>query len=127
MYLLQVRLWTLVVGHSLLFSSLFSRVWTVYRCCCSLAVSHAHQRTPPPVPCDFQSELRPLYAQPRWPAGCVLPRVLLLLDSVVLTCWQVLDPLRWAELQQDSQVSNSTHTNNTARSHRGHQIATADL
>lgn len=39
-YLLQVRLWTLVVGHSLLFSSLFSRVWTVYRCCSPLTVSH---------------------------------------------------------------------------------------
>lgn len=49
-------------------------------------------------------------AQPRWPAGCVLPRVLLLLDSVVLTCWQVLDPVRWAELQQESQVDNLTLT-----------------
>lgn len=117
-------MWSLVVGHSLLFSSLFSRVWTVYRCCCTLAVSHAHHHTHYP-----QSHVTTVCAQPRWPAGGVLPRVLLLLDSVVLTCWQVLDPLKWAELQQDSQVDNSTstHKHYMTRSHRACQLATADL
>lgn len=43
----------------------------------------------------------------------MLPRVLLLLDGVVLTCWQILDPLRWAELQRDSQVDTRTSAQQT--------------
>lgn len=37
---LQVRLWTLSLGHSLAFASLFSKVWSVYWLCGGRTVKH---------------------------------------------------------------------------------------
>lgn len=42
---LQVRLWTLSLGHSLAFASLFSKVWSVYWLCGRHTVKHNHHNT----------------------------------------------------------------------------------
>ncbi|MEQ2234318.1 hypothetical protein ILYODFUR_030699, partial [Ilyodon furcidens] len=75
-YVLQVRLWTLSVGHTAGFAAVFTRTWRVY-CLCSIKKKH-------------RTRLQE--------TGCV-PLWILLLDVFVLTFWQILDPLRWVVLQ----------------------------
>ncbi|XP_038160477.1 gamma-aminobutyric acid type B receptor subunit 2-like isoform X2 [Cyprinodon tularosa] len=74
--LCSVRLWTLSVGHTVSFSALFTRTWRVYSLCRVQQKHRTHLKG----------------------TGFIL-RWILLLDVLVLTFWQILDPLRWAVLQ----------------------------
>ncbi|XP_026041574.1 gamma-aminobutyric acid type B receptor subunit 2-like isoform X2 [Astatotilapia calliptera] len=77
--LCSVRLWTLAVGHTVGFAALFTKTWRVY------SVSSINQK------------------QSRAPsARCVL-FWLFLVDTLVLTSWQILDPLRWVVLQHNTE------------------------
>lgn len=76
--LCSVQLWTLTLGHSVVFSGLFSYAWSLF--------SRSHRRQQSVVQ-------RP---------GCVLSCTLLL-DVFVLSFCQVLDPLRRVELQHQPQ------------------------
>ncbi|XP_019219736.1 gamma-aminobutyric acid type B receptor subunit 2 isoform X3 [Oreochromis niloticus] len=76
--LCSVRLWTLAVGHTVGFAALFTKTWRVY------SVFSINQKSRAP------------------PAGCVI-FWLFLVDTLVLTSWQILDPLRWVMLQHDTE------------------------
>ncbi|XP_026173081.1 gamma-aminobutyric acid type B receptor subunit 2-like [Mastacembelus armatus] len=72
--LCSVRLWTLSAGHTVGFSVLFTRTWSVYSLC----------------------------SKQKQPAACVLIWIFLL-DVFVLTSWQLLDPLRRVVTQHSSE------------------------
>ncbi|XP_013877646.1 gamma-aminobutyric acid type B receptor subunit 2 [Austrofundulus limnaeus] len=72
--LCSARLWTLSVGHSVGFMVLFTRIWTLYSACS---------------------------IEPK-PIGCALIWVLLL-DLLVLSSWQILDPLRRVVLHHSTE------------------------
>ncbi|XP_074510394.1 gamma-aminobutyric acid type B receptor subunit 2-like [Sebastes fasciatus] len=69
--LCSVRLWTLSVGHTVVFAVLFARTWRIYS------------------PGSVKQTQRDV----------CLVLWMLLLDVMVLTFWQILDPLRRVELQ----------------------------
>ncbi|XP_068178974.1 gamma-aminobutyric acid type B receptor subunit 2-like isoform X2 [Antennarius striatus] len=71
--LCSVQLWTLWLGHSLVFTALFTNAWAEF------------------------SEPRP-----NQEGRCRVRFWMVLLDVFVLACWQILDPPRWAG-QQDGQ------------------------
>uniref|UniRef100_A0AAZ1XPN8 G-protein coupled receptors family 3 profile domain-containing protein n=1 Tax=Oreochromis aureus TaxID=47969 RepID=A0AAZ1XPN8_OREAU len=77
--LCSVRLWTLAVGHTVGFAALFTKTWRVYSV---FSINQKQSRAPP--------------------AGCVI-FWLFLVDTLVLTSWQILDPLRWVMLQHDTE------------------------
>ncbi|XP_032413721.1 gamma-aminobutyric acid type B receptor subunit 2-like isoform X1 [Xiphophorus hellerii] len=70
----SVRLWTLSLGHTVGLAALLTRTWRVYFVC-SVRLKNQLQET-------GRVQL--------W---------ILLLDLLVLTSWQILDPLRWEVLQ----------------------------
>ncbi|XP_076594358.1 gamma-aminobutyric acid type B receptor subunit 2-like [Chaetodon auriga] len=74
--LCSVRLWTLSVGHTVGFAVLFAKTWRVYSLC-SIKQEQRRQR-----------------------AGRVVLGMFLL-DVLVLTSWQILDPLRRVVLQHN--------------------------
>ncbi|XP_028986174.1 gamma-aminobutyric acid type B receptor subunit 2-like [Betta splendens] len=69
----SVHLWSLSVGHTLIFTALFTKTWRIH------SLVGAKQK-----------------------ARCVL-LWLLLLDAFVLTSWQILDPLRRVVVQHSSE------------------------
>ncbi|XP_063343619.1 gamma-aminobutyric acid type B receptor subunit 2 isoform X2 [Pelmatolapia mariae] len=77
--LCSVRLWTLAVGHTVGFAALFTETWRVYSV---FSINQKHSRAPS--------------------AGCVI-FWLFLVDTLVLTSWQILDPLRWVVLQHNTE------------------------
>ncbi|XP_030606337.1 gamma-aminobutyric acid type B receptor subunit 2-like [Archocentrus centrarchus] len=79
--LCSVHLWTLSVGHTVGFAALFTRIWRVY------SVYSINQKSPVPR------------------AGCIISWFFLL-DVLVLTSWQILDPLRWVVLQHSTEVTS---------------------
>ncbi|KAM9309152.1 gamma-aminobutyric acid type B receptor subunit 2-like [Pholidichthys leucotaenia] len=71
---------SLSVGHSLSLIILISKSWTLYR----LHISHQKSSRPP---------------------LCSLLLLLLFLETLVLTCWFLLDPLRWTQIHHPDQVN----------------------
>ncbi|XP_058504303.1 gamma-aminobutyric acid type B receptor subunit 2-like [Solea solea] len=78
--LCSVRLWTLSVGHTVVFAVLLSKTWTLY----------------------FLHRVKQKQQQ-----SCRVLLWIFLLDAFVLTCWQILDPLRRVELQHRSQSDSA--------------------
>ncbi|XP_047455614.1 gamma-aminobutyric acid type B receptor subunit 2-like [Mugil cephalus] len=78
----SARLWTLSLGHTLGFSVLFARTWRIYFLC---RVNHKR--------C-----LKPARLVLLW---------LFLLDVLVLTSWQILDPLRRAVLHHSTESDSA--------------------
>lgn len=77
--LCSVRLWTLTVGHTVGFAALFTKTWRVYSV---FSINQKQSRAPS--------------------AGCVI-FWLFLVDTLVLTSWQILDPLRWVVLHHNTE------------------------
>nr|XP_054596777.1 gamma-aminobutyric acid type B receptor subunit 2 isoform X2 [Nothobranchius furzeri] len=75
--LCSARLWTLSVGHTVGFSVLLAKTWRVYFFC------NIRQRN------HMQPGLLLLW--------------MFLLDVLILTSWQVMDPLRWVVLHHSSE------------------------
>ncbi|XP_028281013.1 gamma-aminobutyric acid type B receptor subunit 2-like [Parambassis ranga] len=111
--LCSARLWTLSVGHTVGVTVLFTKSWRLYSLCVS-------RQKPVCLPVCLSVCLSAclsvllsaclsvclcpsvkLQSPPR-PAGLVLVFVFLL-DVLVLTSWQILDPLRLVELQHSTE------------------------
>ncbi|XP_072253870.1 gamma-aminobutyric acid type B receptor subunit 2-like [Leuresthes tenuis] len=71
----SAHLWTLSVGHAVGFIELFAKTWRLYSLCTFQQKQTRRQHT-----------------------GCFLLWIFLL-DVLLLTFWQILDPLKWVKLQ----------------------------
>uniref|UniRef100_A0A3Q1EE06 Receptor ligand binding region domain-containing protein n=1 Tax=Acanthochromis polyacanthus TaxID=80966 RepID=A0A3Q1EE06_9TELE len=89
-FVLQVRLWTLSLGHTVGLTVLFNKAWSLY------SLPSFDQKV-------NQADLLSVSLNHLSTVGGIL-LWFFLLDVLVLISWQILDPLRWVVLQLSTEV-----------------------
>ncbi|KAJ8680838.1 hypothetical protein QAD02_016625 [Eretmocerus hayati] len=86
-YVCQARAWVLTIGFTLAFGAMFSKVWRVHRLNTKTKADHAKLFMAKQKISSIQKQVQPwkLYS---------MVGTLLVVDIVLLTVWQVLDPLQ---------------------------------
>ncbi|KAK5861645.1 hypothetical protein PBY51_017104 [Eleginops maclovinus] len=101
--LCSVRLWTLSVGHTVVLAVLFIRSWGVYSLRSIKPPVNHKAPAPPPVSVTVRLTLSVFQQQHRRRRSLCVLLWFLLMDALLLTTWQVLDPLRRVVLQHGDQ------------------------
>ncbi|XP_058799200.1 gamma-aminobutyric acid type B receptor subunit 1 isoform X2 [Phymastichus coffea] len=83
----QARAWVLSVGFTLAFGAMFSKVWRVHRLNTKTKADHAKLFMSKQKVSSIQKKVQP------WKLYTMVS-ILLVIDIVILTAWQVVDPLQ---------------------------------